>query len=77
VVKVKGRRQLQVFDATGALKFAVYPFGRGFRSLFQVTTGQFNNDHVMDVIVSASRGHKLLTKVFSGRDGSVLSSTVS
>ena len=37
VIKVKGRREIKVFDAaTGSLRFAVYPFGKSYRGTFQV-----------------------------------------
>jgi hypothetical protein len=73
VVKKHGHRQLRVFDtATGALKFVVFPFGKSFQGNFLVTTGDVNGDGVEDAIARVRRGHKFLTRVFSGRDGARL-----
>jgi hypothetical protein len=72
-VKKHRRRQLRVFDAaTGALKFVVFPFGKFFQGSFQVATRDVNGDGVEDVLVSIHRGHKVLSRVFSGRDGTRL-----
>jgi hypothetical protein len=77
VARVRGRRQLRVFDAaTGRLKFVLYPFGKSFRGNYQVETRDVNGDGIMDVIVRAvvrvGRKRKTLTEVFSGDDGSAL-----
>ena len=73
VVKVHGHREIVVFDAaTGAQKFAVYPFGKSFKGNFQVVTRDVNGDGVPDVIASFNRKHKVVNTVFSGRDGSSL-----
>jgi hypothetical protein len=73
VAKVRGRRQLRVFDAaTGKQKFALFPFGKAFAGGYQVETRDVNGDGVEDVIVRARRGRKKLVKVFSGLDGTVL-----
>lgn len=75
VVKLKGgRRQIVVSDSdSGATKFSVFPFGKGYRGNFQVQSRDVNGDGVPDVI--ASHGPfkvRANTKVFSGRDGTIL-----
>jgi len=74
IVNVKGHRQIRVYDAaTGALKFEVYPFGTSYRGTFQVQKRDVNGDKVPDVIAQYRVGRKkLVTRIFSGVDGSVL-----
>jgi len=74
IVNVKGHRQIRVYNAaTGALKFEVYPFGTSYRGTFQVQERDVNGDHVPDVIAQYRVGRKkLVTRIFSGVDGSVL-----
>jgi hypothetical protein len=74
VVKVKGHRQVRVFDAgTNALKFAVYPFGKRYRGGIQVMTADLNGDGVDDLIARRPLSRKkFLTKAYSGVDGTPL-----
>jgi hypothetical protein len=73
VVRVRGRRQLRVIDAvTGAQKFALYPFGKGFAGSFQVTMRDVDGDGIADVVVTARRHGKRITLAFSGHDGTAL-----
>jgi hypothetical protein len=74
VVKVKGHRLLKVLDAqTGALRFAVNPFGKGFQGNFFVATADVNGDGFADVLVTARlRPRHLVTRIFSGLNGARL-----
>jgi hypothetical protein len=78
VVKVKGVREIEVFNAgTHKLRFAVYPFGKSYRGTFQVQERDVNGDGVQDVIVTRPNGHhKPITVIYSGLDGSELASNL-
>ena len=78
VIKVKGHREVRVTDpATGAVKFTVFPFGKAYRGHFVITTADVNGDGVSDLIVRRPLGHKkLMTRIFSGINGSPLSSNL-
>ena len=72
----KCHRHIRVFNAaTGALRFAVDPFGKSYRGRFQVQERDVNGDHVPDVIAQYRAGRKkVVTRIFSGVDGSALPS---
>jgi hypothetical protein len=78
VVKVKGRWQIRVYDAaTSTLKFAVYPFGKGYHGKFQFKTADVNGDGTADVIASRRLNRKRsMIKIFSGLDGAPLTSSL-
>ena len=68
IVKVKRRRVVRVTDpTTGAVKFTVSPFGKGYRGKLVLTTADVNGDSVADLVARRPRGRKrFLTEVFSG-----------
>ncbi len=73
-IKVKRAREIEVFNAgTKVLRFSVYPFGKSYRGTFQVTERDANGDHVPDVIVQRRVGKKVVTVIFIGVNGSLLS----
>jgi hypothetical protein len=78
VVNVHRHRLLEVFDAqTGALRFAVYPFGKGFGGNYSVATADVNGDGFADVIatrVIRVGRHRFVpvTVIFSGLNGARL-----
>jgi hypothetical protein len=74
VVKLKGHRLLKVLDAqTGALRFAINPFGKGFPGNFVVATADVNSDGFADVLVTARlRPRHFVTRIFSGLNGARL-----
>jgi hypothetical protein len=78
VVSAHHPRLLEVFDAqTGALRFAVYPFGKGFGGNFSVATADINGDGFADVIVTTvlragRRRFVPVTAIFSGLNGARL-----
>jgi hypothetical protein len=69
VVKMHGRKVIQVYDASGVLLFTIHPAGPSF----QVQTSDVNNDGYLDVLVTARHGRRVVTQAFSGLDGSPLS----
>jgi hypothetical protein len=78
IVKQKRRRLLAIRDAaTGTLKFNETLGGR-FRGKVNVTTRDVNHDNFDDAIVQAPGGKKKPgpVRVFSGKDGSVLPSSL-
>jgi hypothetical protein len=78
-VRIKGHSAVRVTDpATGAVKFTIVPFGKGYRGRILVSMADVNGDGVQDLIVRRPRGHKqFLTKVFNGLDGTPLPANVS
>ena len=76
VVKAAGRREIKVLNAaTGKLRFAVFPFGKSYRGTFQVQERDVDGDRVPDFIVKRPLPHhRFATVIFSGLNGSVLSS---
>ena len=75
---MKRRRVVRVTDpTTGAVKFTVFPFGKGYRGKLVLATADVNGDGVADLVARRPRGHeRFLTKVFSGVDGSPLPSNL-
>jgi hypothetical protein len=76
VVRVRGHRAIRVTDAvTGAVRFAVFPFGKRYRGRFVISTVTVNG--VEDLVVQRTRGHnRFVTAVLSGLDGSPLPSNL-
>jgi hypothetical protein len=75
IIKQKRRRRLlEVFDAaTGALRFTVYPFGKGFSGNYNVTMQDVNHDGFVDVVASHKVArNKFLQRAFEGRSGTPL-----
>jgi hypothetical protein len=70
-----GGPQVEVFDGqTGALIRSFFAFDPGFRGGVKVAAGDVNGDGFADIIVGAGPGGGPNVKVFSGKDGSLLSS---
>ena len=78
VVRVKRRREVIVTDAvTGARVFAAFPFNKAFHGNIRVQVRDVNGDGVPDVIASRAPFKKLRNiRVFSGKNGSVLPSSL-
>src|SRR5262249_17470625 len=73
LVKGRGRRRLDIFDAgTGTRLAQRFPFGMGYRGRVSVLTADSNADGVADLIVLASINGRVRTRVYSGTDLSVL-----
>ncbi len=74
IVKVKHHRGVKVTNpATGAVKFVVYPFGKGYHGKLLLSTADVNGDGIADLIARKPHGrHKFITEVFSGVNGSML-----
>ncbi len=78
IVKIKGHRAIRVTNpGTSTVRFTVYPFGKGYRGQFVISTADVNGDGIADLIVRRPLGHhRFATKIFSGLNGSPLPSNL-
>jgi hypothetical protein len=69
--------EIRMIDAaTGATRFALLAYDADFLRGVRIATGDFDHDGFDDVIVGPGSGHGPEIKVFSGFDGTLLSSFV-